>query len=468
MMSTNIQKVILQNLIFNEGYSRRVLPFIKEEYYSENNERRVFRKINEFVLLYNKLPNTDALMISLQNDKDLSQTEYEKCQELVESFQVIKEEEDWLVDETEKFCKDRALYNAVLESIQIIEGKSKSKTTNALPSILSEALAISFDTNIGHDFIKDAEKRYDFYHRVEDKIPFDIEFFNTITNGGVHKKTLSIILAGTGTGKSLFMCHHAANCLLQNKNVLYITCEMSEERIAERIDANVMDITMNDMKQLTKGLYAKKLHNATKGVSGQLIIKEYPTASAHVNHFRHLIDELNLKKKFKPDIIFIDYLNICTSSRVKASSSMSSYTVIKSIAEEIRGLAIEKNVPIFTATQVNRSGHNNTDIGLENTSESFGVPATADLLFALISTEELDQKNQIIVKQLKNRYNDITQNRKFVIGVNKAKMKLFNVDASEQDNLIGTGDEDDVGSAGHGEKIISKFKKKGNTNDWNI
>lgn len=272
----------------------------------------------------------------------------------------------------------------------------------------------------------------------------------------------------TGTGKSLFMCHHAANCLLQNKNVLYITCEMSEERIAERIDANVMDITMNDMKQLTKGLYAKKLHNATKGVSGQLIIKEYPTASAHVNHFRHLIDELNLKKKFKPDIIFIDYLNICTSSRVKASSSMSSYTVIKSIAEEIRGLAIEKNVPIFTATQVNRSGHNNTDIGLENTSESFGVPATADLLFALISTEELDQKNQIIVKQLKNRYNDITQNRKFVIGVNKAKMKLFNVDASEQDNLIGTGDEDDVGSAGHGEKIISKFKKKGNTNDWNI
>ena len=467
-MSTNIQKVILQNLIFNEGYSRRVLPFIKEEYYSENNERRVFRKINDFVLQYNKLPNTDALLISLQNDKDLSQSDYEKCQELVESFQVIKEEEDWLVDETEKFCKDRALYNAVLESIQIIEGKSKTKTTNALPTILSDALSVSFDTNIGHDFIKDAEKRYDFYHKVEQKIPFDIEFFNSITEGGVPQKTLNVVIAGTGVGKSLFLCHHAANCLVQNKSVLYITCEMSEERIAERIDANVMDITMSDMKQLTKGMYAKKLHGATKGITGRLIIKEYPTATAHANHFRHLLDELNLKKKFKPDIIFIDYLNICSSSRVKASATMSSYSVIKAIAEEFRGLAIERNVPVFTATQVNRSGHNNTDIGLENTSESFGLPATADLMFALIGTEELDLKNQIIVKQLKNRYNDLSKNRKFVIGINKAKMKLYNVDASEQDNLIGTGDEGDVGSEGHGEKIISKFKKKGNTNDWNI
>jgi replicative DNA helicase len=467
-MNTNIQKVILQNLVHNEGYSRRVIPFIKEEYFSENSERRVFRKIYEYINQYNKLPNADALTISLQNDKDLTQTDYEKCQTLVGDLQSVKDDEDWLVDETEKFCKDRALYNAILESIQIIEGKSKSKTPTSLPSILSEALAVSFDTNIGHDFLKDAEKRYDFYHKIEQKIPFDIEFFNTITNGGVPQKTLNVVIAGTGVGKSLFLCHHAANCLMQNKNVLYITCEMSEERIAERIDANIMDITLDDMKTLTKSMYGKKLYNATKGVTGQLIIKEYPTATAHVNHFRHLLDELLLKKKFKPDIIFIDYLNICSSARVKASATMSSYSVVKAIAEELRGLAIERNVPVFTATQVNRSGHNNTDIGLENTSESFGLPATADLMFALIGTDELDQKNQIIVKQLKNRYNELTRNKKFVVGINRAKMKLHNLDPSEQDDLIGTGKEDDVGSSGHGEKIINKFKKKGNVNDWNI
>ena len=467
-MNTNIQKVILQNLVHNEGYSRRVIPFIKEEYFSENSERRVFRKIYEYINQYNKLPNSDAITISLQNDKDLTQTDYEKCQTLVGDLQPVKDDEDWLVDETEKFCKDRALYNAILESIQVIEGKSKSKTPTSLPSILSEALAVSFDTNIGHDFLKDAEKRYDFYHKVEQKIPFDIEFFNTITNGGVPQKTLNVVIAGTGVGKSLFLCHHAANCLMQNKNVLYITCEMSEERIAERIDANIMDITLDDMKTLTKSMYGKKLYNATKGVTGQLIIKEYPTATAHVNHFRHLLDELLLKKKFKPDIIFIDYLNICSSARVKASATMSSYSVVKAIAEELRGLAIERNVPVFTATQVNRSGHNNTDIGLENTSESFGLPATADLMFALIGTDELDQKNQIMVKQLKNRYNELTRNKKFVVGINRAKMKLYNVDPSEQDDLIGTGEEDDVGSSGHGENIIKKFKKKGNTNDWNI
>jgi replicative DNA helicase len=467
-MNTNIQKVILQNLVYNEGYSRRVIPFIKEEYFSENSERRVFRKIYDYINQYNKLPNSDAITISLQNDKDLTQTDYEKCQTLVGDLQPVKDDEDWLVDETEKFCKDRALYNAILESIQIIEGKSKSKTPTSLPSILSEALSVSFDTNIGHDFLKDAEKRYDFYHKVEQKIPFDIEFFNTITNGGVPQKTLNVVIAGTGVGKSLFLCHHAANCLMQNKNVLYITCEMSEERIAERIDANIMDITLDDMKSLTKSMYGKKLYSSTKGVTGQLIIKEYPTATAHANHFRHLLDELLLKKKFKPDIIFIDYLNICSSARVKASATMSSYSVVKAIAEELRGLAIERNVPVFTATQVNRSGHNNTDIGLENTSESFGLPATADLMFALIGTEELDQKNQIMVKQLKNRYNELTKNRKFVVGINRAKMKLYNVDAAEQDDLIGTGEENDVGSSGHGENIIKKFKKKGNVNDWNI
>jgi replicative DNA helicase len=468
MMNTTIQKVILQGLVFNEGYSRRVLPFIKEEYFSENSERKVFAKIYDYINSYNKLPNKDALVISLQNDKDLSQGEYEKSQQLVGDLVCTNEDEDWLVDETEKFCKERALYNAVLESIQIIEGKSKTKTPTSLPSILSEALSVSFDTNIGHDFLKDAEKRYDYYHKIEQKIPFDIEFFNTITNGGVPQKTLNVVIAGTGVGKSLFLCHHAANCLMQNKNVLYITCEMSEERIAERIDANIMDITLDDMKHLTKQMYGKKLYNATKGVTGQLIIKEYPTATAHVNHFRHLLDELLLKKKFKPDIIFIDYLNICSSARVKASATMSSYSVIKAIAEELRGLAIERNVPVFTATQVNRSGHNNTDIGLENTSESFGLPATADLMFALIGTDELDQKNQIIVKQLKNRYNELTKNRKFVVGINRAKMKLHNVDPSEQEDLVGTGEEGDVGSSGHGENIIKKFKKKGNVNDWNI
>jgi len=467
-MNTTIQKVILQGLVFNEGYSRRVLPFIKEEYFSENSERKVFAKIYDYINSYNKLPNKDALVISLQNDKDLSQGEYEKSQQLVGDLVCTNEDEDWLVDETEKFCKERALYNAVLESIQIIEGKSKTKTPTSLPSILSEALSVSFDTNIGHDFLKDAEKRYDYYHKIEQKIPFDIEFFNTITNGGVPQKTLNVVIAGTGVGKSLFLCHHAANCLMQNKNVLYITCEMSEERIAERIDANIMDITLDDMKHLTKQMYGKKLYNATKGVTGQLIIKEYPTATAHVNHFRHLLDELLLKKKFKPDIIFIDYLNICSSARVKASATMSSYSVIKAIAEELRGLAIERNVPVFTATQVNRSGHNNTDIGLENTSESFGLPATADLMFALIGTDELDQKNQIIVKQLKNRYNELTKNRKFVVGINRAKMKLHNVDPSEQEDLVGTGEEGDVGSSGHGENIIKKFKKKGNVNDWNI
>ena len=437
-MSTNIQKVILQNLIYNEGYSRRVLPFVKEDYFAENSERKVFRKIYDFINNYNRLPNKDALVISLQNDKDLTQTDYEKASTLVQDLSETTEDEDWLVDETEKFCKDRALYNAILESIQIIEGKSKTRTPTALPSILSEALSVSFDTNIGHDFIKDAEKRYDFYHKVEQKIPFDIEFFNSITNGGVPQKTLNVVIAGTGVGKSLFLCHHAANCLMQNKNVLYITCEMAEERIAERIDANLMDTTLDDLKALPKEVYERKMNSISSKTHGKLIIKEYPTASANVNHFRILLEELKLKKRFKPDIIFIDYLNICASARIKMNASVGSYTYIKSIAEELRGLAVENSVPIFSATQTNRTGFTNTDVGLEDTSESFGLPATADFMFAIVATEEMDKLGQVLIKQLKNRYNDTANNKRFVVGINRAKMKLFDVEDIAQKDLVDT------------------------------
>ena len=371
---------------------------------------------------------------------------------------VTKQDENWLVDETEKFCKDKAIFNAILESVHIIEGKSKDKTVNALPSILSDALAVSFDNNIGHDYLKDAEKRYDFYHTVEQRIPFDLDYMNQITNNGTPQKTLNVVIAGTGVGKSLFLCHHAANCLMQNKNVLYITCEMAEERIAERIDANIMDITLDDLKQLSKDMYAKKLFNATRGVSGKLIVKEYATGTSNVNHFRHLLEELKLKRKFIPDIIFVDYLNICASSRFKAAM-VNSYTYVKGIAEELRGLAVEQNVPVFTATQTNRDGYTNTDLGLENTSESFGLPQTADFMFAMIRTEDLDKMDQVMVKQLKNRYNDLASNRKFILGINRSKMKLFAVDESAQVGLVGVGAEDEVVT--RDDKFNSKFKRKG-------
>jgi replicative DNA helicase len=462
-MNSRIERVILENLLSNEIYTRKVVPFLKEEYFQVKEERILYKLISEFILKYNKLPTKDIVCVDLTNDKSVSQMEHDTIVDMVEELNVTnKQDEEWLLDETEKFCKDKSIYNAILESIHIIDGKSNSKTKEALPSILSDALAVCFDTNIGHDYIKDAEKRYEFYHTLEKKIPFDLEFFNSITNGGVPSKTLNIVMAGTGVGKSLFLCHQAANCLLQNKNVLYITCEMAEERIAERIDANLMDITMDELKQLPKTMYAKQLFNTTKGVTGKLIIKEYPTATAHVNHFRHLVSELKLKKKFIPDIIFVDYLNICASSRMKQGGSVNSYTYIKSIAEELRGLAVELGVPVFSATQVNRNGFNNTDFGLENTSESFGLPATADFMFALITTEELDKRNQVMVKQLKNRYNDVATNRKFVVGINRAKMKLYNLEASEQDGLVGTGEEDDVGFDSV-KKFSGKFKKK---HDW--
>ena len=459
MENKSIEKLIIENLISNEKYCRKVLPFLKEEYFHDNIEKVIISKIINHVNEYNKLPNKDSLSVVLSNDKTITQKDYDGCLELISnlSFQV-NDNEEWLIDETEKFCKDKSIYNAVLESIHIIDGKNKTKTVDALPQILSDALSVCFDTNIGHDYIKDAEKRYDFYHKSEQKIPFDLEYFNSITNGGVPQKTLNCVIAGTGVGKSLFLCHHAANCLMQNKNVLYITCEMAEERIAERIDANIMDMTIDELKKLPKTMYAKKLFQSTQGVSGRLIIKEYPTASAHVNHFRHLIHELKLKLKFIPDVIFIDYLNICSSARFK-SSAVNSYTYIKGIAEEIRGLAVEFNIPIFTATQTNRQGFNNSDMGLENTSESFGLPATVDFMFALISTEELEKKSHFIVKQLKNRYNDLATNRKFIIGVNKGKMKLFDVEDSEQNGLIGTGEEDDIGLEGL-TRFDTKFSKR--------
>lgn len=455
----SIEKIILENLLTNEIYVRRVLPFIKEEYFQERNDKAIFRSIQDFFITYNGLPSQDAIKIAISNRTDLTQTEFETISSNIGAFDVTTKQDDaWLLHETEKFCKDKAVYNAILESIHIIEGKSSNKTTTSLPSILSDALAVSFDSNVGHDYLKDAEKRYDFYHTVEKKIPFDLEYMNQITNSGTPQKTLNIVIAGTGVGKSLFLCHHAANCMMQNKNVLYITCEMAEERIAERIDANIMDTTLDDLKLLTKDMYAKRLFNATRGVLGKLIIKEYPTGTANVNHFRHLLDELKLKRKFIPDIIFIDYLNICSSSRFKAAV-VNSYTYIKGIAEELRGLAVEQNVPIFSATQTNRDGYTNTDLGLENTSESFGLPQTADFMFALIRTEELDQMNQVMVKQLKNRYNDLASNRKFMIGINRSKMKLFNIDESAQIGLIGAGAENEVVTKEQG--FGNKFKRKG-------
>jgi len=450
-----IESLIIENLCVNEEYSRKVLPFIKEEYFHDTTEKEILKLVLKNIIKYNKLPSKDTLLVGLSNNKSLTQQQYESCISYIKDLEFSPcINDDWLIDETEKFCKDKSIYNAVLESIHIIEGKDKEKTPDSLPSILSEALSVSFDTNIGHDYIKDAEKRYDFYQKVEYKIPFDLDYFNSITNGGVTPKTLNCVIAGTGVGKSLFLCHHASNCLLQNKNVLYITCEMAEERIAERIDANIMDLTIDELKELPKNVYAKKLFQSTQGVSGKLIIKEYPTGSAHANHFRHLLHELKLKLKFVPDVIFIDYLNICASSRFK-SANVNMYTYIKGIAEELRGLAIEYKVPIFTATQTNRQGYNNSDMGLENTSESFGLPATVDFMFALIGSDELDGKNQIMVKQLKNRYSDLSTNRKFVIGINRGKMKLFDVDESEQAGLISTGSDDDIGLDG-----LTSFSKK--------
>ena len=441
-MSQTIERTTLTQLVTNEKYARKVLPFMKGDYFSDKIERTVFEEIIKFVDKYNKIPTQTSLEIEVQGRKDLNEEEYKKVVAVIQTLSSTDVDFDWLVDTTEQFCKDKAVYNAIVEGISIIDGKDKNRGPDSIPNILTDALAVGFDNSVGHDYLVDSESRFDYYHKIEEKIPFDLEFFNKITKGGLPPKTLNIALAGTGVGKSLFMCHVAANCLSQGKNVLYITLEMAEERIAERIDANLMNISMEDLYDLPKQMFDNKIANIIKSTSGKLIVKEYPTASAHSGHFRGLIKELAIKKTFKPDIIFIDYLNICSSSRFKGATNVNSYMYIKAIAEELRGLAVETNVPIMSATQTTRSGFVSSDIGLEDTSESFGLPATADLMFALISNEELDELNQIAVKQLKNRYNDPTINKRFVVGLDRAKMKLFDVKPSEQNNIVDSGQED--------------------------
>lgn len=440
----NITLTILENLIANEEYARKVLPFIKEEYFQDKNEKTIFSEIVSFSTKYSKLPTKTSLEVELDNRKDLTEQQYKDITSIVSSFTEDVVDIEWLTDTTEKFCKDRAIYNAVVDGISIIEGRDSTRKPDALPSLLTDALAVSFDNRVGHDYLEDASSRFDYYHRVEERIPFDLDYFNKITKGGLPQKTLNIALAGTGVGKSLFMCHMAANCINQGRNVLYITMEMAEERIAERIDANLMNVSIDTLHDLPKQMYEDKIEKLVSKTKGKLIIKEYPTASAHTNHFRALLQELSIKKSFKPDIIFVDYLNICASSRFKGGSNINSYTLIKSIAEELRGLAVEQNVPIVSATQTTRGGYVSTDIGLEDTSESFGLPATADFMFALISTEEMEELQQITVKQLKNRYNDPTVNKRFVLGIDRSKMKLYDVELNAQTDLVDSGQEDDI------------------------
>tara|TARA_Y100000004_G_scaffold194344_1_gene258682 strand:+ start:281 stop:1678 length:1398 start_codon:yes stop_codon:yes gene_type:complete len=459
------EEVILENLIHNEEYARKVIPFLIEEYFSDNTEKRVFKHIKTFIEKYNTTPTQEALGIIVDNDDKLSSDDYDSCTTYVENLNGSENVDmNWLMDETEDFCKYRAIFNAMSEGIQILQGDSPDKKWTSLPSILSDALAVSFDTHIGHDYIDDSSDRYEFYQRKEKKIPFDLDLFNQITGGGTPLKTLNVVMAGTGVGKSLFMCHHAANCLLQNLNVLYITLEMAEERIAERIDANLLDVQVSDLRQLPKSVYQTKVDRISQQVKGKLIIKEYPTSTANANHFRVLLDELKLKKSFVPDMVFIDYINICSSSRLKANGSVNSYTFVKAIAEELRGLAGEYNIPIFTATQLNRTGSVSTDVGLEDTAESFGLPQTADFMFAITSTEELEEMNQVMVKQLKNRYNSATMNRKFVVGIDRSKMKLFDVKPEENEDLAESNYEQKDMPGNGFDFRPKKFEK--NSGDW--
>lgn len=435
-----IEQQILSNLMFDEAYCRKVIPFLKREYFSDRKESVIMTQIVDFFNKYNKPLTPEILSIEVSNAKGVTDKEVGDIGTYIkESLVQAPINQDWLVENTEKFCKDRAVYLAIMGAIKIYEGKDGTHTPDAIPALVSDALAVSFDSSVGHDYLDDFASRYDYYHRVEEKIPFDLDMFNKITKGGLSKKTLNICLAGTGVGKSLFMCHVGASCLVQGKNVLYITMEMAEERIAERIDANLLNLSMDELKVVDKDIYESRIQKLVKKTQGKLIVKEYPTASAHAGHFRALLEELKLKRDFAPDIIFIDYLNICSSQRMKQGGSVNSYTYVKAIAEELRGLAVEYNVPIVSATQTTRSGYTNSDPGLEDTSESFGLPATADFMFALVSNEELEQLNQIIVKQLKNRYNDPSYFKRFVIGVDRAKMKLYDVEASAQEGLSDAG-----------------------------
>jgi replicative DNA helicase len=446
-----LEQAILKSLIFNEEYLRKVLPFIKEEYFSDRTERTLFNEITSFTQTYNSTPSVEAISIAVKEKTNLSDDEVQGCKTYLEEIEKHSKEQteiQWLIDKTEKFCQEKAIYNGVLRAISILDGKDKNQEKGAIPSILSDALAVSFDTTVGHDYLENSDARYEFYHRKEERIPFDLDYFNKITKGGLPKKTLNIALAGTGVGKSLFMCHVAAGAMSQGFNALYITMEMAEEKIAERIDANLLNVTLDDLVDLPKDMYDKKVARVREKTTGKLIIKEYPTASASVTHFRTLLNELNLKKSFVPDIIFIDYLNICCSSRIKAGANINSYTYVKSIAEELRGLAVEYNVPIVSATQTTRSGYGSSDPGLEDTSESFGLPATADFMFALISSEELEELGQIMVKQLKNRYNDPGYYKRFTVGVDRSKMKLYDIEQSAQAGLA---------DAGHDDKPLNTF-----------
>lgn len=446
------ETLILANLLKNEEFMRRTLPFLKSEYLSESPERKLFDQINSYIQKYNSLPSQSALALGLQERKDLSESEFKAIGKIITDITEVelkKEDNQWLLDTTETWCQERALFNAIMESVQIIDGKDEKHGKGAIPSLLSNALGVSFDPNVGHDYLDMSTDRYHFYHRIEKRIPFDLSYFNKITSGGLCRKTLNIILAGTGVGKSLAMCHMAAAAMTQQFNVLYITMEMAEERIAERIDANLLDLSMDDLKVLSEDMYLKRMETLKQKVKGRLIIKEYPTASANPSHFRALLQELKLKRKFKPDIIFVDYLNICASARIKPGSNINSYTYIKAIAEELRGLAVEFDVPIMSATQTTRSGFSSSDPGLEDTSESFGLPATADLMFALITTEELDAQNQIMVKQLKNRYNDPTLNKRFTVGIDRSKMRLYDLSVSQQVQLVDNGQ--------HSQPKVNKF-----------
>ena len=438
-----VEKLILKNLLLDEVYVRKALPFIKGEYFSDMLERNLFSVISKYFTEYNALPTKEALEIEVGQVEGISDEQHQNIVRLIRDIDDERSDPEWIIDTTEKWCKERAIYLALMESIKIAEGNDDKQTTNAIPNILSDALAVSFDNHIGHDYLQDYEERYEFYHKTEDKIPFDLEFFNKITKGGLPNKTLNIALAGTGVGKSLFMCHVASTCLLENKDVLYITLEMAEEKIAERIDSNLLNCDIQNLNQLPKLMFDNKITTLAKKTEGKLVIKEYPTAAAHCGHFKSLLNELALKKSFKPDIIFIDYLNICASSRYRAGANVNSYSYIKSIAEELRGLAVEANLPIVSATQTTRSGYASSDVDLTDTSESFGLPATADLMFALISTEELEGLNQIMVKQLKNRYNDPTIYKRFVIGIDRAKMRLYDCEQKAQEDIIDNGQEEE-------------------------
>jgi len=438
-----VEFLILRNLLHNEEYIRKVIPFIKSDYFEDGNQRIVFEEVLKFVTEYNQPSTKEVLCIEVEKRTDINETTFKEIVHLVQNLDDVPAEFNWLVNTTEKWCRDRAIYLALMESIHIADGKNDNKNRDSIPSILSDALAVSFDTHIGHDYLIDYEERYESYHRKEEKIEFDLEFFNKITKGGLPNKTLNIALAGTGVGKSLFMCHVASSVLLQGRNVLYITLEMAEERIAERIDANLLNVPIQDICDLPKQMFENKVINLAKKTQGTLIIKEYPTASAHSGHFKALLNELALKKSFRPDIIFIDYLNICASSRYRGNSNINSYTFVKAIAEELRGLAVEFNVPIVSATQTTRSGYGSSDVELTDTSESFGLPATADLMFALISTEDLEGLGQILVKQLKNRYNDPTIHKRFVIGIDRAKMRLYDCEQSAQKDIIDNRQEEE-------------------------